>query len=272
MTAPSGIIRPLFLTLMSVLLVASPALAAILEPTGLQDGQLLRKNQAEFHIGFSYADDMRNLFQSQDRDRRVIEVPSLTFNLGLAERVEAQLQYSFLHLRENGQGDKFGSGDVTLGLKVRLWQESLRLPAIALRLATKLPNADDEDDFGTDEADIFLDALFTRNYPLFTLYVNAGLAILGDPRPGNDGQDDMFRYGLGVKIPVLENRLAALVSVEGMEGDESVNSRGAFRAGIQAELGRFIWDMGGSVGYVDKSEDWSVRTGLTTYFELPVGW
>jgi hypothetical protein len=30
--------------------------------------------------------------------------------------------------------------------------------------------------------------------------------------------------------------------------------------------------MGGSVGYVDKSEDWSVRTGLTTYFELPVGW
>lgn len=272
MNAPSGIIRPLVLTLMSLLLVASPALAAILEPTGLQDGQLLGKNQAEFHIGFSYADDLHNLFQSGDRDRRVMEVPSLTLNLGLAERVEAQLQYSYLHLRENGQGDKFGSGDVTLGLKVRLWQESMHLPAIALRLATKLPNADDDDDFGTDEADIFIDALFTRNYPLFTLYVNAGVAILGDPRPGNDGQDDMFRYGVGVKIPVLEDRLAALVSVEGMEGDESVNSRGALRGGIQAELGRFTLDLGGSVGYVDKSEDWSIRTGVTTYFNLPSNW
>ncbi|ABA89933.1 hypothetical protein Pcar_2697 [Syntrophotalea carbinolica DSM 2380] len=272
MNAPSGLIRTSFLTLVSVLLLTSPTLAAILEPIGLQDGQLLPKNQAEFHIGFSYADGMRNLFQSEDRDRRVMEIPTLTLNLGLAERVEAQIQYSYLHLRENGQGGKFGSGDVTLGLKVRLWQESLRLPAIALRLATKLPNADDEDDFGTDEADIFIDALFTRNYPLFTLYVNAGVAILGDPRSGNDGQDDMFRYGVGVKIPVLEDQLAALVSVEGMEGDESVNSRGAFRAGIQAELGRFTWDLGGSVGYVDKSEDWSVRTGLTTYFELPAGW
>lgn len=272
MNAAPATIRKCFLVFFVVIMTAGPCLAASLEPTGLQDGQLLPKNRAEFRIGFSYADDMRNQFQSEDRNRRVMETPSLTLNLGLAERVEAQLQYSYLHLRENGQGDKFGSGDVTLGLKVRLWQESMRLPAIALRLATKLPNADDEDDFGTDEADIFIDALFTRNYPLFTLYVNAGVAILGDPRTGNDGQDDMLRYGVGVKIPVLEDRMDALVSVEGMEGDESVNNRGALRAGIQTRLGRFTWDLGGSVGYVSKSEDWSLRTGLTTYFDLPANW
>lgn len=272
MNVPLTINRTCLISLLALLLVATPGLAANLEPTGLQDGQLLPKNQAEFHIGFSYADGLHNQFQSEDRDRRIMEVPSLTFNLGLAERVEAQIQYSYLHLSEDGQGDKWGSGDVSLGLKVRLWRESLRLPAIALRLATKLPNADDKKDFGTDEADIFIDALFTRNYPHFSLYVNVGVAIMGDPRPNNGGQDDMFRYGIGVRIPVIDNSLDALISVEGMEGGDSVNNRGALRAGFQASLGRFVWDMGASVGYVSKSEDWGIRTGLTTFFELPAGW
>lgn len=272
MPLSSALLRPLLVSLVILLLTAGTSLAANLEPTGLQDGQLLPKNQAEFRIGVSYADSQRNLFQSEDRNRRVMELPTLTLNLGLAERVEAQLKYSYLHLREDGQGDKWGSGDVTLGLKVRLWQESLRVPAIALRLATKLPNADDKDDFGTDEADIFIDALFTRNYPLFSLYVNAGVAILGDPRTGNDGQDDVWRYGIGVRIPVLQDKLDALISIEGTEGDDSINNRGALRAGIQTQLGRFTWDLGGSVGYVSRSEDWSLRTGVTTYFELPAGW
>lgn len=272
MNAPHFSYRMFLIPLIALLLTAGTALGATLEPTGLQDGQLLPKNQAEFHIGFSYMDGLHNQFQGEDRDRRVMEAPSLTLNLGLAERVEAQIQYSYLHLREDGQGSKWGSGDVTLGLKVRLWKESLRLPAIALRLATKLPNADDEDDFGTDEADIFIEALFTRNYPLFSLYLNTGVAIMGDPRPNNDGQDDMFTYGIGVRIPVIADSLDALLAVEGMEGDESVNSRGALRAGIQAHMGRFIWDLGASVGYVNKSEDWGVRTGVTTNFELPKGW
>jgi hypothetical protein len=272
MNVPSVVLRQIFPAVLALLLTASPGLAANLEPTGMQDGQLLPENQAEFRIGFSYADDVRNLFQGEDRNRRIMEVPALTFNLGLAERVEAQLQYSYLHLRESGQGDKWGSGDVTLGLKVRLWQESLRVPAIALRLATKLPNADDKKDLGTDEADIFIDALFTRNYPHYSLYVNAGLAILGDPRPGNSGQDDAWRYGVGVRIPILPDTLDALVSLEGVEGGDSVNNRGALRAGVQTQLGRFTWDLGGSAGYVSKSEDWSLRTGLTTPFELPAGW
>ncbi len=251
---------------------ATTTRAAALEPLGLQDAELLPKNNVEFRIGLSYSDDLHNLFQRENRHRRIAELPSLTLALGLGERVEGQIQYSYLHLQEDGQGDKWGSGDVTLGLKVRLWQESLRLPALGLRLATKLPNADDEDDFGTDQADIFIDLLATRNFPLFSTYLNLGVAILGDPRSGQDGQDDAFRYGIGIRVPILENRLDALCSVEGMEGDDSLNSRGALRAGIQMTLGRLVWDLGGSVGYISKSEDWSVRSGLTVPFELPAAW
>ncbi len=255
-----------------LLLLSGPALAGNLEPLGLQDAQLLPKNHAEFRIGLVYYDGLHNLFQAQDKDRRLTELPSLSLNLGLGERVEGQLLYSYLHLREDGQDDKWGSGDLTLGLKVRLWQESLRVPALALRLATKLPNADDKDDFGTDEADIFIDLLATRNFPLFSTYLNLGLAILGDPRSNSNSQDDAFRYALGIRAPLMNNRLAGLLSVEGMEGDDSLNSRSAMRAGLQLPLGDWLWDLGGSVGLSSKSEDWSLRTGLTIPFDLSANW
>ncbi len=262
-------------TVMAILLLlflTSPVLAENLEPLGLQDAQLLPKNHAEFRIGLAYYDGLHNLFQEQDKDRRLAELPSLTLNLGLGERVECQLLYSYLHLRENGQGDQWGSGDLTIGLKVRLWQESLRIPALALRLATKLPNADNKDDFGTDEADVFIDLLASRNFPLFSTYLNLGLAILGDPRSYADSQDDAFRYALGIKAPLMDNSLVGLLSIEGMEGDDSINRRSAMRAGIQIPVGDWLWDLGGSVGLTSKSEDWSLRSGLTIPFNLSANW
>ncbi len=260
------------IAILLLLLLTSPALAGNLEPLGLQDAQLLPKNHAEFRIGLAYYDGLHNLFQPQDIDRRLAELPSLSLNLGLGERVEGQLHYSYLHLREDGQDDKWGSGDLTIGLKVRLWQESLRVPALAVRLATKLPNADNKDDFGTDEADIFIDLLATRNFSLFSTYLNLGLAILGDPRPDSDSQDDAFRYALGIRAPLMDTRLAGLLSIEGMEGADSINSRCAVRAGLQLLLGEWLWDLGGSVGLASKSEDWGLRTGLTIPFNLSANW
>lgn len=258
------------IAILFLLHLTTPALAESLEPLGLQDAQLLPKNHAEFRIGLAYYNDLHNLFQKQDLDRRLAELPSLTLNLGLGERVEAQLLYSYLHLREDGQDDRWGSGDLNIGLKVRLWQESLRVPALAVRLATKLPNADNKDDLGTDEADIFIDLLATRNFPLFSTYLNLGLAILGDPRPDSDSQSDAIRYGLGIKAPLMDNRLTGLLSIEGME--DSNNNRCAIRAGLQLPVGQWLWDLGGSVGIASKSEDWGLRTGLTIPFKLPANW
>ncbi len=260
------------LAILLLLLLTSPAVAENLEPLGLQDAQLLPKNRAEFHIGLAYYDGLHNLFQEQDKNRRLAELPSLALNLGLGERVEGQLLYSYLYLREDGQNNKWDSGDLTLSLKVRLWEESLQIPALALRLAIKLPNADNKNDFGTDEADVFIDLLASRNFPLFSTYLNLGLAILGDPRPYSDSQDDVFRYALGIKAPLLDNKLAGLLSIEGMEGDNSINSRSAMRAGLQLPVGDWLWDLGGSVGLTGKSEEWSLGTGLTIPFNLSANW
>jgi hypothetical protein len=252
-----------------LLLLSSPAaLSAILEPTGLQDAHLLAKNTAEFRLGLSYAEDVRTPFQRQNLDRRVAEIPSLTLNLGLGERVEGQLYYDYLYLQEQGQDPAWGSGDLTLAFKVGLLQETPALPALALRVATKLPNADDGRDFGTDQTDFFVDLLAARDWRRISLFLSVGLGILGNPV---GGQDDLMQYGVGLRIPLPNHRTAFLISAEGtVFGREyDYNNRGAVLAGIRQSLGRVTLDFGGSVGYVSESEDWGLRAGVTLPFSLP---
>ena len=117
---------------------------------------------------------------------------------------------------------------------------------------------------------MFIDLLATRNFSLFSTYLNLGLGILGDPRSDSDSQNDVIRYALGIKAPLMDNRLTGLLSIEGME--DSLNNRCAIRAGLQLPLGDWLWDLGGSVGLASKSENWGLRSGLTIPFNLPANW
>ena len=82
----------------------------------------------------------------------------------------------------------------------------------------------------------------------------------------------MLLYGLGVGVPLHLQNAMLLVSLEGLELGPSLNRRGAFRGGVQIPFGPMLWDLGAGVGYVKRSEDWSVRTGLTYRFNLPQAW
>lgn len=261
--------RRLSLTLVLFALLPFAAVAATLEPLGMQDARLLGEGTGEFRIGFSYARDLHNQFQAEDRNRRLAEIPTLGINFGLGERVEGQLLYSYLHLQEKGESSKWGSGDLTVAFKVGLLREETARPALALRVATKFPNADEEDDFGTDETDVTAELLASHKFGVADVHLNLGLAILGDPRPNSKGQDDKVRYGIGLRLPLRPKSIDLLLSAEGLALGESFNQRGAVRGGLQFDLGRYLWDLGGSVGYCSRSEEWGVRTGLTSRFDFP---
>jgi hypothetical protein len=260
----------IFFSLLSLFSTASFAVS--LEPLGIQDAQLLKKDTGEFRVGLSYASGLHNHFQKRDLNRRIAQIPSVALYLGMAERVEGQLHYNFLHLQEEGQGTKWGSGDLSIAFKIRLFQETSTRPALALRFATKLPNADDKKDLGTDEADIFSDFLVTRNFHALTAYLNLGLAILGAPGKTTTGQDDLLKYAAGLHIPFGSRGAGLLLSVEGLTSGKLVNERGALRAGFRIPLKGITWDIGGSLGYTGKSEDWSLQSGLTTRFDFPETW
>jgi hypothetical protein len=244
-------------------------MAASLEPLGLQDARLLHGGSGEFRLGLAYSRNLPNQFQEQGSHRRLTEIPALSLNLGLADRVEGQLQFSVLRLQEDGRNSDWDSGDLTIAFKVGLNRPRAEGTVAALRVATKLPNADNQDNFGTDETDFQTDILISRAMGPVEGHLNLGFAILGDSRPNQQGQADMLHYAVGLRLPLRPQSLHLLLSAEGLAVGSKLNRRGALRGGLQVALGSCLWDLGGSVGYLERSEDWSVRSGLTGRFDFP---
>ncbi|RMF44721.1 MAG: hypothetical protein D6751_08570 [Deltaproteobacteria bacterium] len=264
----ASFVRPVIL-LVLLLAPAAPVWSADLHPTQLEDAAPAGEGKGLFRFGVAYLEDSPLYFQTTSDDRTQISIPELELRLGLGKRVEISAGYSLLHVSQNNRRDEFGSGDLVLGTKLLLWPEDMKLPAIGLRFATKLPNADREDGRGTDETDVMLDVLASRNFPLFSLHANLGLTILGNPA---GKQDDKLHYAFGVSVPFDNSGLSALAAVEGLELHNSVNDRGRFVAGLQYDFGQARFDFGVTTGYTSRTEDWGVRTGLTTTFDLPSGW
>lgn len=248
---------------------APSAVATSLDPLTIEDATLLPLNRGEFRLGFAYKDNSPNLFQENNQNRKEMTSPGFSLRLGLAERVEMLFRYRLVYAEDDEFGSDYGSGDLEISTKVRLYQEDLSFPAVALLLTTKLPNARDDYNLGSDETDFGFDFLVTRNYPSFSLYSSLGMRLLGEP---DGGQDDKLHYALGVRVPLLKQRLDFLAGVEGMEIGRDENLKGVVQAGLQYIFSSATFDIGGTVGYRAESEDWSVRAGLTTWFDLPSSW
>ena len=244
---------------------------ANLAPLGIQGPDLVPMNQGDLEMTLSYISGYFYPFQRWDVNRTLVEMPSVRVNLGLGERAELQLHLNYLYANHDEMNGKQGIGDLTMGAKIRLLKRHAPYPPLSMVFATKLPNADDSRDLGTDQTDFFVMAVSSYTCEDFTFYLNLGLDILADPVYNHSGQDDLFRYGLGVRTPITPG-LDALASIEGLNG-EAVNKRGVIRLGLQySAAGPWTWHLGYSSGYRDLSEDWSIRAGFVRHFSIPETW
>jgi hypothetical protein len=244
------LILPVFLFLFKT----SPAWCMGPRPLETEEAWPIEKGTLQLSIGFEYQDDNVLPFSTRDRDREFLRLPLIGAAIGIGERVELQALYDVLTLENDV--DESGSGDLRLATKVGIIRESVLLPALGLRFGTKLPNANSDDRLGTDETDFFASVLLTRTLALATMHINAGIAILGDPRPGG-GQDDVFSYGIAIVVPTRP--LELVVEINGQAFSQENNDRAILRGGTRWNLNNWVvLDLGAGIGLNDDSEDWSV--------------
>jgi hypothetical protein len=234
-------------------------------PLETEEAWPIEKGTVQLSIGFEYQEDNVLPFDTRTRKRELLRFPLIGAAIGIGERVELQALYDILTLEERGD-DESGSGDLRLATKIGILKESTVLPALGLRFGTKLPNANRGSRLGTDETDFFASVLLTRNFYPAVFHINAGIAILGDPRAGG-GQDDLFTYGLAAVVPA--RTLDLVVELNGQGFGQENNERAVLRGGIRWDvIGEWlVLDAGAGVGLSDDSEDWSVTGGLTVYMK-----
>lgn len=94
-------------------------------------------------------------------------------------------------------------GDIVVGTKLRLVAEGVGHPAVAIRFATKLPNASNESGLGLDTTEFYGSLLIAKTAQSIRVVANVGLGILPDPIIGNR-QNDLVTYGLSLARAVTE--------------------------------------------------------------------
>jgi hypothetical protein len=157
-----------------------------------------------------------------------------------------------------------------VGLGILLLSEGAVRPGIALRFATKLPNAGNEEGIGLDTMDFYNSLLIGKTIRSLRVVGNVGLGILSDPTRG-DRQNDVLTYGLSFARAFAEG--AEIVGeVNGRANTRrgtpppGTGSAGYVRFGARFTRGLIRVDAALVAGLTAQDAGLGVTTGLTWVF------
>ena len=266
----------------SALLLATSA-AAQQRPLVTEDPETVGAGLILVEAGFDH--QKRVYFPVSGLTGDLLRFPTLGVSLGVSSIAEIQIdgtphQRLTVTEREPGplahlltfEGDRATDvDDLVIGTKVRLVPEGVGRPAIALRIATKLPNAGNESGLGTDTMDFYFATLVGKTVQSVRFVGNVGFGILSDPIEGHE-QNDVLTYGFSVARAVAEG-VEVVGEVNGRVGFNPVEeippgteNRGMLRFGGRFTRSTVRLDGGIIVGLTSRDPSFGFTAGLTWVF------
>jgi hypothetical protein len=155
-------------------------------------------------------------------------------------------------------------GDFAFWVKVEALRDSPGRPGLGFLAGAKMPNASNETGLGTDESDVFLGLVMSKQTGIHELRMNLGLAILGDPAI-NSSQKDLMTYGVAGRHG---DRHAFLWEVWGRAAGDDGRSleESTVRMGYGYFGDRMSFDASLLAGLEDNSGDLGASLGVTWQF------
>jgi hypothetical protein len=247
-----------------ILLGFSGVYAGHERPLVTENADITPYGDIEMRVGVEYLQGETLMFKPAGQEWDITRLPVLGFSVGLGERIEVQADYDALYLKGEPKNG-YNTGDLRLWTKIKLFSEQGKMPAIAFKFGTKLPNAGNARNFGTDESDNFGLLILSKHFGDLESRLNLGMGILGSPNQLST-QDDVLIYGLGVVKPIYGD-IKAVGEVTGITNSHNGNDRASLRAGFQIPQNRITWDIAISKGLNNQSEDWGITAGATFTFQ-----
>lgn len=157
--------------------------------------------------------------------------------------------------------------DVTLAMKVRVFGEGARRPAIGVRFATELPNASNESGLGLDTLNFIATVLVGKTVGAVRVVGNAGIALLSDVLQGSQ-QQDAFVGGVSVAYALrpsvdLVGELSGRQVLFADRPPIGAEPRGQLRAAVRYTRGAWRGDGGLILGTTRQDPDIGLTVGLT---------
>lgn len=160
--------------------------------------------------------------------------------------------------------------DFVIATKLRLLNEGAGRPAIALRFATRLPNASNESGLGQDTTDFFASFLIGKTVKSIRVVGNVGIGILGDPIVAAR-QEDLLTFGLSLARAIgggfeFVSEYNGRLNTASSNPAPGTESRGVARGGLRFTHGPVRLDTAALIGATSRDLDLGVTAGLTWVF------
>jgi hypothetical protein len=161
--------------------------------------------------------------------------------------------------------------DLSIGAKVRIAEETLSRPAMAIRFSTRLPNASNESGLGMDTTDFHFGFAIGKTVQSIRVVGNFGFGILPDPVRG-DRQNDVVDFGASVARAVrpgveLVGELNGRKNTRSGEPPIGTESRAALRLGTRMTHGPVRLDAAIMLGITEFDPGWGLTGGVTWVFK-----
>jgi hypothetical protein len=208
-------------------------------------------------------------------------VGDIRIKTGLANNVEIQVEGSLqnfvainsrtvsaIPLQVNGNSTN-DFDDFTVSAKIKVRNQSGRLPAFGLKFGFQMPNTDQTKGIGTNQINVFAKVLAqhkfghsVKNTARFNLLANLGIGIMTAPLE-RFTQNDVLLYGLGGIYRATDN-VNIVGEINGRQNTRSgaaplgTESISQFRLGTQIKASGLRFDAAGVIGLTH----FSPRTGL----------
>jgi hypothetical protein len=247
------------------------------DPEAIGAGRLLIEGGLEFNA------DQKYPVSGLEGD--LWRIPTLGLSFGLSAIAEFQVDgalYNRLSIDSRDpnaplaylldvDGDTTGDvQDIVVATKIRIMSERANRPSFALRFATKLPTASNEDGLGLDTTDFFASVLGAKTVQSIRIVGNIGFGILADPTVGNR-QNDVLTYGASV-ARALTDRAEVVAEVNGRASMRSggpfpgTESRGRITIGTRYTPGSIRFDGALLLGMTSSDPGFGFTGGITYVF------
>lgn len=266
-------------------LTAGPVVAQQ-RPLLTEDPETIGEGLILLETGIDHA--WAQTFTVSGLEGNVLRGPLLGFSFGMGSNAEIQIDgVSVSRLRISNRfdaplsnvvdvsGDTTRSfDDIVVGAKVKIVSEGARMPAIALRFATRLPNASNESGLGLDTIDFFQSILVGKTMQSVRVVGNIGLGILSDPTRG-DRQNDVLTYGFSLARAFAEGaeivgEINGRASTRRGVAPPGTESRATMMFGLRYTRGTVRLDGGLFTGLTSRDPRLGLTGGLTWVFVSPL--
>lgn len=259
---------------------ARSSAAAQQRPLLTEDVEIIKPGTIRFELGFDF--EQRAKFPVSGLVGDFTRVGVVGLNIGLAPNVELQFDgtlQNFLSIDSFGPSaiplsiginrrSTSDTGDFTVSTKIKLRNETQRLPAFGFRVGVQLPNSNQAKGLGLNTTDFFAAALAQKHFGRLNLFGNVGLAILQNPL-ATFSQNDVLIYGIAGIVRV-NDRFNLVGEVNGRHSTRTAplgtEDRSSARFGFQLSAAGLRFDASSIIGISKLSPRSGVSFGVSYDF------